>query len=175
MRRSILIILGVIAVAGFAFGCGSGEEEATSKGEATAQSEATQNETTSEDETTSAPLTKKEFIKQANAICVESAKQLEADVSAWMKEYPGGPAAARKNIDEAVQEIAVPAVRRKAEELGSLVPPAEDQAEISQILENLEKVSRIYEKEGEKSLIGPDSEQVGEEMEDYGLSRCTVL
>lgn len=161
MRRLILTILGVMAIAGFAPGCGGGDDE------------------TKAEKATSPPLTKAEFIKEAEAICIKSTKQRRAEITAWQKEFPGDEfeqvTALEKNMDEGVKEILAPSVQQQARELESLAPPAADEAKVSRMVGSLAKAGRRFEEEGAEALGGGGASEFEREATAYGLKACATV
>jgi hypothetical protein len=153
MHRLLSIVLGVVVASGLALGCGSGEDEATS----------------------ATPLTKAQFIERADAICTKESKRLQAEYDAWEKEIPGGLAGVRKNLDEVAEQIIAPSQVRKGEELESLAPPVEDEAEVARMLRILLEVARAAEREGMESFLSPRSAPLKREMEAYGFKICDAI
>lgn len=147
MFRLIVMTVGVAVAIGFALGCGG------------------------EDEAESAPLTKAEFIEQADAICAESAKELQADVAVWKEKFPK-PAEVEKNLDDGARQILAPSLQREAKELEALSPPAKDEAEVSRMIESLSKAGKAFAKEGEQAFSRPQTQQFEQEAAAYGLKAC---
>lgn len=155
MNKLILTTLGFVIAVGVALGCGSGEDEATSA-----------------DEKASAPLTKAQFIKQADAICTTISEERTGELSAWKKKNPEKASNSKEELDSGLKEVISASVRREAEELEALEPPAEDEVEVSRMIANLSKVSEELEQEGVKTLARPNLEQFKSEAADYGLEIC---
>ena len=126
----------------------------------------------SESGTSSQPLTKTQFIKQANAICAKINQEGLADASAWKKSYPGGVAEAEANADDGLRTVIVPHMRRKAEELGALEPPAKDRAKVDRMVRNLSRASEMLDDEGFKALTRSGALEFRQEATAYGLKSC---
>lgn len=156
MKKLIGITLGLVIAVAFAFGCGNGEDEATSA-----------------DETASAPLTKAQFIKQADAICAKNRKQRELEIANWQRNYPEGRAKAEVNVDAALKEVIGPSYKLKAEGLETLAPPAQDQAAVSLLIKRLSKAAEILEEEGAGGRIRSKLSHFEKEAIAYGLNACS--
>jgi hypothetical protein len=123
-------------------------------------------------ETTSAPLTKAEFIRQADAICAEINREEQAAAVAWKKEYPGGVTEAEAHPDEALRAVVVPYMQRKADELKALEPPAKDEAAVARMIDNLSQASKTLKEDGFESLPRSGALEFRQEAMDYGLKSC---
>lgn len=119
------------------------------------------------DETIAASVSKAQFIKQADQVCAELLTKREAAALAWKKEHPGR--VGEEELDEAFREVIVPSVRKQAEALESLTPPAADSAEIARMLDHLTEVNRHLEKEGAKGAHQPVTAKFLAETKKYGL------
>jgi len=139
----MVVILGAAIATGFALGCGDGEDEAGA-----------------------APLTKAEFIEQAEAICAKSLKEREEDTVSWEKENSG-----KGNGGTPLTDVVAPSLAQEAEELKTLVPPAEDEADVTRMIGRLSEVSEAFE-EGDSKKAPRAIEQFNRESADYGLSGC---
>ena len=143
MRRLILVGLGLVVAAGVVLGCGS-----------------------SEDETASTPLTKAQFVKQANAICEERGKERQDKFASWEQQS--------SDFDAGLKKVIVPSVRQEVEELEALSPPAKDEAKVSKMIENLSEVADAIEKEGAEGISGSGLSDFERETEAYGLDVCSI-
>jgi hypothetical protein len=153
MYRLSITALGVAALAVIVLGCGS-------SGSGTNAS------------ATSAPsgveVTKAQFIKQAEAICVKNAKERTAAIAAWEKQAPADGAA---SVEEALIKIVAPALTEEAEALKALEPPAGEQANVAKMIENLSKGSSAVE----KGSPGPEVAQFAQEAAAFGMKACGAL
>lgn len=132
---------------GLGGGCGGGEEEAES-----------------------APLTKAQFVKEAEAICAESLKAREERIASWEEE---GSADGMKGaaLIRAMGEAVAPSLRREAEELKTLAPPANDEAEVTRMIEALSDAVEALE-EGDSKGAYRDIPRLERELASYGLDGC---
>ncbi|HET7454465.1 MAG TPA: hypothetical protein VFJ76_02995 [Solirubrobacterales bacterium] len=127
--------------------------------------------------TDAAPLSKAEFIKQADAIC-RHGKRAKDNAVAGELEKAAGLSADKEAYAQAlakVVEIAViPVYSRTIEELGELGAPRKDEAEIAKILgkfeAGLEKAEAHPDKAVEASPFAPGSEAAVA----YGLDMCNL-
>lgn len=140
----LIMTLGVVAAVGFALGCGGGEDEATS-----------------------ASLTKAQFMKQANEICAKSKKEREAEIAAWEK----ARGTAGQGEPDIAKEVLASSLRREAEELEALKPPAG----ASQLIGRLARASEILAKKGGEAISSSGVEQFEAEAAAYGLKSCSPL
>jgi hypothetical protein len=148
----LIMILGIVAATGFALGCGSSSSE----------------------EATSAPLTKDQFIKQADTICKEIAKEREAAADAWRKEFPGGAEEAEAHLEDGFKEIVAPSWRKEAEELETLVPPKTDQAMVTRLIGILTSASKDMENgEAPKKVFAASLPQFEREAKSFGFRICS--
>lgn len=146
----LIMTMGVVVAIGFAFGCGSGEDEATS-----------------------ASLTKAQFIKRADEICTEINQQRVPALLQWKKQHAEEEFAnAKAQLDAGLRAVVGPSLRQEAEQLGTLTPPADDEAEVSRMIENLSKGSEELEQVGPQALSGPSISQYKREAAAYGLKVC---
>jgi hypothetical protein len=128
---------------------------------------------TSEEEATAQPLTKTEFVKQADAVCARYAQDREAAFESWKKGFPGGYPEARQHLEEGFEEVVAPSMEEQAADLKALTPPARDEAEVARMIGSLSKGSQEIAEEGMKGLSDPSSVADFErEAEKYGLKVC---
>jgi len=163
MHRLITAI-GMAAAVCFALGCGSSGSDGTSASE-----------------TVSKPLTKAEYIKQATAICKENSKSRNADFGTWSKQYetePGGPNA---HFAEAIEEVVVPSVGDKVEELEKLRAPEADAEKLATMIDTLSQAQKNLEQTGQGGMVEADVQQFESESAKYkrmatayGLGACAT-
>ncbi len=144
----LIMVIGVVAAVCMAAGCGSSGDEATS-----------------------APLTKAQFIKQADAICTKATQEREAAADAWRKELPGGPAEAESKLEDGFREVIAPALKGQAEQLETLMAPEKDRAEVAHMVSTLSHASQMMEEEPKKALQS-SVPQFEREAKAYGLKTC---
>src|SRR3954454_22780338 len=110
MYRAIVGI-GILAASCFAVGCGSSGGNSTSASE-----------------TASMPLSKPQFINQAEAICTKFGKEWEAALAVTGQNFPGGPEEAEARTREIIEQEVAPLLQEEAKELDALAEPEQDKA-----------------------------------------------
>jgi len=146
----LIMAIGMVAATCLVFGCGSAAEESSST-----------------------PLTKAQFIKQADQICAKSAKEREAAAASFIKALPGGAADAEAHLDEGVKQVVAPSMKEEATKLAALAAPENDVAEVSRMIENLSKASEVLAEDGSKGLSGSSLPAFEGEASAYGLKICS--
>jgi hypothetical protein len=125
----------------------------------------------SEEEAASAPLTKAQFIKQADAICANAVEDREAAAEAWRKEQPAGSAETPNEIEQGLKEVIAPALQQQAEDLEALAAPAEDRTEVAHMISTLASAGQMMEQEP-KEAFQSSIPKFEREAKDYGLESC---
>lgn len=110
---TVVIVIGVLALAAIGAGCGDDESSAD------------------------AP-TKAEFIEQGDAACQEANDEGQKALVAFLKKYDQKPGKAQQ--EEAVETIIVPLVDAQIEALDELDPPDGDEDQVDAIVASLEDV-----------------------------------
>jgi len=121
-KRLITALAVVVALAGMAAGCGDSGEE---------------------------PLTKAEFVKQADAICETHDQELEAELTAYGEEK------ARPGQDkgtEFTKTVLLPSIESEIEEISELSPPEADAQQVSAMLSAMQAGADRATAEPEKIL-----------------------
>lgn len=151
--RFLAILAGIAVLAMVAGGCG-GDEEAG--GETT--------------------VTKAQFIKQADALCVKANKRFGREFKAFAKEnqqkQPGK--SVRAEGIEVGEEIFVPNAESRAEALAELPPPSGEEDRIAAILEAIEEGVEKAE-ENPASLYSRTNypfARANQLQQDYGFRFC---
>jgi hypothetical protein len=147
MQRFIISV-GILMLACLAAGCGGAEESA------------------------STPLTKAQFIKQADRICATSSKKRDAAAALWTDRLPGGASEAEARLDDAFKEVVAPSMQREAKDLEALPPPEADAAKVSRMIGNLAEAGSLFAEEGSKGLSRSDLPAFEKEANAYGLKVC---
>jgi hypothetical protein len=113
-----------------------------------------------------APLTRAQFIDQANAICSNS----ETERSTATREAAGDGEEAAP-----VTKAALQPVQQMAEELGDLGPPAGDEREVEAIIASFEKGIKKLEASS-TDLVSTIAafERADELADEYGLTSCAI-
>ena len=106
-------LTGVVALAIFLVGCGGGDSE-------------------------SEPLTKAEFIKQADAACSKQNKKLAADFIAYARSHKVDEQLSPAQQQKFAEEITFPYLEERIEVLTELTPPKADAKEVEAIVAKTE-------------------------------------
>lgn len=144
LAGACLLLLGLVALSG----CGGGGES-------------------------SAPLTTAQFKAEANKICSHETKRLEAEI----EEYAG-----KRNLkyreptpkvfEEEAEEIFIPSVERKIDQLNELEGPAKDEQEVAKIVTAGEKALQEGKSETSVLISGQALTEVRKLSTEYGLKEC---
>jgi hypothetical protein len=116
-----------------------------------------------------APLSKTAFVKQGNAICVAATKEREAAVSKAAK--AGGR---ELNIEDLINEEALPATKTMVEELDALGVPTGAEKQVEAMVTGFEEGIEEVEGEPKKALGSAAFEKADEAALAYGLSECAI-
>jgi hypothetical protein len=111
-RRTFALLIGVLAAAVFAAGCG--------------------------DDDSSASLTKAEFVKQGDAICKEANKEGADALGAYLKKEAGGGLPNPEQEQELISTVVVPLLQKQVDGLNDLGIP--EDKKVSEFVEELESV-----------------------------------
>jgi len=121
----------------------------------------------------SSPLTAAEFKAQAKKICANENKKLEAEVEEYagkrnLKYREANP----KVFEEEAEEIFIPAVERKLDQLQALEGPATDEQEIAKIVAAGEKALEEGKADATVLISGQALTEVRKLATEYGLKEC---
>ncbi len=146
-------LIGAAALALAVAGCGGGDD------------------TTSE---TSAALTKAEFIKQADAICVKGEEALEGEVEEFAEENDvDTEKPTKEQQEEVIADVVAPATRQQVEQISDLAAPSGDEETIEAMVEAVETGSTELEDNPELLLEGENPLRDGSKLaRAYGLEEC---
>ena len=147
-KRLVAMLVGVVALAVIAGGCGGGDDDA---------------------------LTKAEFIKRGDAICkkigTKSREEFDRAATKFLREG-GTPNRARGN--EQAERFLIPARQAQIEGVRDLSPPSDDEDEISAMLDDAEEA--VEESEASPKIIFyPKTDPFVETdklMKEYGFKVC---
>lgn len=157
MNKLLTAALAAAALVALVAGCGGGDET-TADGTAT-------------DETVT--LTKAEFIKQGDAICKESGDQSEKEAEEFAEENGFTlEKANEEQLEEAVAEVLVSALRGQTEELKALGAPEGDEDRVEEIIVSLEGAAD--EIEDDPSVVFEEKvfAEPNELAQKYGFKVC---
>jgi hypothetical protein len=153
-KRLIALLVGAMALAMVAAGCGSD----------------------SDDDSSTASLTKAQFVKQGNAICAAGNKKMEAQFETFAKEHDLSedkpPSDAQ--FAELADDVLVPGVTAQVEGLRELPAPSGEEDQVDEILSAAE--GAIEETEDDPSAMADDKRdpfaQANKLANAYGLTSC---
>lgn len=178
MRLSGLLVC-VFVAAVVVVGCGSSGSSGGTSAETTtagAESNGSGGEGSVGDEggSQSGPLTKKAFIKEAEAICQKIPTNFEEKSEALAKSMKKGqePTPAETKL-----KAGVPSDYLAVEELEALSPPAGDEQNVEAIIQSLKNAAKGLEENPESEFSGPKSPfaEWQKLTKEYGLSFCSQL
>lgn len=121
----------------------------------------------------SAPLTAAQFKAEANKICARETKNLEGEV----EEYAGKRnlkyrQPSKKVYEEEAEEIFIPSVERKLDQLQELEGPTKDEQEVAKIVAAGEKALEEGKAEPFVLITGQALAEVRKLSASYGLKEC---
>jgi hypothetical protein len=152
-KRLIAVLIGVLAIAALAAGCGS-------SGDST--------------ETTAA-LSKAEFIKQGDAICEKGSKQIEGEAEEFAEENNIDTSKpTEKQQEEVIATVVAPALRNQADELSELGAPEGEEGKAAAILDALEAGAEELE-DDPGTLLEKGADPLGKANElatKFGFKAC---
>lgn len=179
MRLKVIFsLLALVAIVALATGCGSSDSSGTS-GSETGSTSAGSTDGTTQDasgDSNGKPLSKPEFVKQADAICEKVPQRYNTKL-----EQMNVKAEKEKNeivsTEEGNLKAAVPPLYEAVEELEGLSPPSGDEKEVEAIIASLESAAKGVEKKPSSELTGPKSPfaEFQKLSGEYGLKFCTQL
>lgn len=150
MKR-LTIMLAVLMLMAVAAGCGDGDGETSAQGDAP---------------------TKREYIAEADAICVAATERIESRYAELSGDQNGRPTQAQ--LREAVETVLVPGMRERLDELRALAQPVGDAAELEAFFAASEEALEAVESNPERMLGGgsyPFAE-AAKLAKLYGLVEC---
>ncbi len=148
MKFRNLAILAAVAALFVVAGCGGGDDSTSTSA--------------------AAPLTKDEFISQADQICADG----DAAVTANQPDFgPSGPSA--DELNAFVTDTLVPNLQDQHDQIAALGVPEGDDGSVSELLDQLQ--SAIDGLESDPSSITTSKaafDDVNQAAKDYGLKKC---
>ena len=133
------IIAGVVAIAVIAAGCGSSSDSSSGGSDAT---------------TASAPMTKKQFYKEANAICAGTNQAIGEELEVVVKrvEKENGRMETPAIQTEVATDIVLPNMKIQGEELAALGGPAGEEELLTPLAEGIAKAVKEGEEDPSSSF-----------------------
>lgn len=160
-RRLIVVLLGALAIAALAAGCGGGDDENTTV------------EATSSD--TGPALTKAEFIEQGDKICLTASREYGEGIEEFLTEnnvsQAKGPSPEQE--EELLAEIILPRIKVEMEELRELGPPEGEEERVDEIFTGVEEV--VAEGEDDPSTVSGNENPFAEpnaKAKAFGFEVC---
>jgi hypothetical protein len=147
-ERLIVPVVGVLAFALNAAGCGSSGE--------------------------SEPLSKAAFIKEGNAICASAAEERGSALKEAGEEGAQDFSSSKAELEWAITEVALPPLQVMAEELGDLDAPRGDQKRVDAIVAGFEEGVEKSEADPSGSVTGLPFTEANRRAQAYGLAECTT-
>lgn len=154
-KRFVALLAALAALALIVAGCGGGSDST---------------------ETTSA-LSKAEFVKQGNAICAKGSKEIEEGFEKFGKEhgFSEKKEPSEAELEEAVETIVIPGIRKQVDGIRALGTPTEEGAEAEAVLdaaeEGLEKGEEDPKLFLEEESSGPFA-KANKLSREFGLTKC---
>jgi hypothetical protein len=157
VRKGIFLLLGAACVAALsAGGCGGGDESTT---------------------ITTSSISKDQFIRKANAICLKGRQQVETAASTFLAENPDALESKNEpDFSELTQTIFVPAIEQETEEIRALGAPQGDQGEVEAILTAVEEGREKSEEDPKAAALGGSKafKKADALAAKYGLDSCAT-
>jgi hypothetical protein len=119
-------------------------------------------------------LTKAEFVKKGNAICAEGSKEINQGFEKFAKEngFSEKKQPSQAELEEAVETIVIPGIRKEIEGIRALGPPDEEaEAVLDAAEEALEKGEENPSLLAKEESAGPFA-KVNKLSREYGLTKC---
>lgn len=150
--RAFILCVALLATSVVVVGCGGGDDDGTAAA----------------DEVTTSSLSKAEFVKKANGICVKTNRDLLEE----MRKFADEPAGA--SAQDAIQQLWPPALREEADEIRSIGAPEGAETKVETYLASLEKVTDEIEAKKPKDIFKLQELAVGVNgaAAAIGLERC---
>jgi hypothetical protein len=169
-KRLVILLAALLTLAVIAAGCGGGDDGDTSA-TATNGAATTDGGGSADD---GGPLTKEEFIEEANAICTEGRNQVLAEMSSYVKEHSGEGQSKPEVLAEAIKTLFIPTIQTQIDEIRELSAPAGDQDQIDALLAAMQRAVDVAEDDAESSVaeIGQEFKRSAKLARKYGLTGC---
>ena len=153
----VLAALGALCVVAVLAGCGDGSNAAAT-------------------EESSAPLSKAQFVNQAEDICLEEAEKKEAAVAASFQELEakGRKSLSPQDTSAVVEESVLPAYRNVVKRLAKLGAPHDDKAEVEKMIDEYESALQALEAEPGAATKHNPFAKPDESAKAYGIEDCNL-
>jgi hypothetical protein len=170
MRITTLLAL-ALAAGLIAVGCGDDDDDAGTTSAATTTT--TEAGATGVTGATGEPLSKDEFIAEADAICKAGDRDIDAEADEFFGQG-GNPGAAEE--EAFVVEVVIPNIQKQVDGISALAPPEGDEDQVGAIVDAAQQA--IDQLEEDPSAItgggsGPDPfDEANQLAQDFGLQVC---
>ena len=142
------IILGLVAIAAIASGCGGGDDDS---------------------------LTKAEFTRKAEAICTKGQEKKGTALAAGFEEK-GKKASSKAVQEELVTDYALPPLDQMTAELAALDPPSEDEEQVEEMIGSYEEALAKMKKDPAIGIAESNPFAEADRMaQQYGLEVCNEI
>jgi hypothetical protein len=124
--------------------------------------------------TSSEPLTRAQFVKRANAICLSEeerkTKAFESASKLGKKFFAGS----KKELTQLISTVGLPLYEEIIEELAALKPPSKEQAKWDAIIRHYEETLKEAEAHPAKQLVNDSFSLVDRAATKFGVKNCTL-
>jgi len=123
-----------------------------------------------------APLSKAQFVKQADEICQQGLKKKDEAVSVALKEQAEQAQSAPSAQDTAklVEETVLPAYSKTVDQLSQLGAPKADEAKVEKMIGEFEAALQAVEAEPAAANKSNPFEPADKAAEAYGIENCRL-
>lgn len=162
----VLTVLSAFAAVAIFAGCGNDSSTSAAATDSGSESTASQKES-------SGPLTKDEFLKQANQICQRAVEKKDKGVVslAETSTEPGKPPSSQA-LEKVVRFVVVPTYREAIDQIGELDAPKGDTAKVEKVLRTYAADLEAVETEPIKATKGYMFRDAHDLAEAYGIESC---
>jgi hypothetical protein len=111
-------------------------------------------------------LSKREYIKRADAICAKDSKKLQAAGRKY------GPKPTRKDLEQFVTDDFVPTIEDQLSRLRKLKAPKDDQDKLSKIYDEADQGVQTIKADPRRLIRGDPFKKANQQATAYGLKVC---
>lgn len=157
MRRRLVTLSLIVAIALIATGCGGGDGE---------------------DTVTASPLTKAEFIGKADEICARDRRKIAKELETYPAKQGSGEGKDQEDLlTEAIREVFLPSLQAKVDEIRALGAPAGDEQQVEAFLNAMQDAIDAMEERSIETLgqFAVQLEPAGELARAYGFNACGAV
>lgn len=122
------------------------------------------------DDEESTPLTKEEFIAQADAICVAGDEEINAAAEEQFGDLTEEPPVSEQ--EAFLADVVASSYAERTEEIGALTPPEEDAEEVDALMASLEELTGQISDDPAAVLEATEEPEYARLAQEYGLQNC---